>query len=123
MPDERLTPEEEAGAPPIEDLGGLEAAAPPPEEAGGAEAGAEEGAPPAEEAAGSMIEVDANELPEAATLAVGDPITLTVQEISDDGQKIKLGVSAEELAPLEEPGAGPGGEAAVAAQLLGGGGR
>ena len=125
MPEENVTPED-TGIP-VEDAGGLDAGAPPPEAEAGAEAGAEEGAPPAEEAAGSMIEVDASEFPEAAALSIGDPITMTVQEISEDGQKIKLGVSAEELPPIEGPGGGgpgglPGGEAAIAQQLLGGGG-
>jgi hypothetical protein len=113
MPDPRTPEEELAGA--AEAVPGAEAplGPPPPEEA--APVGAEEPAPPA----GSEISVDADTFPEVAALAVGDPITLVVTEVSDDGKTIKLGPSAEGL-PAVEPGAG---QAAIAAQVLGQGPR
>jgi hypothetical protein len=65
-----------------------------------------------------MIMANVDEFPELAALAEGDPISLVVQKISDDGKTYELGPAAEELPPVE-PGAG---RAAVANTVLGGGG-
>ena len=60
------------------------------------------------------IDVSVQDFPDLSTKNVGDPVTLEVQKISDDGNIITLIPSS-----VPEAAASPGGQEEIASELLG----
>lgn len=101
----------------LEDLAGAEGAPPeaPPEEQPG-EITAEEAVPGEVPEGGPVIEISPEQLPQLTQLAQGDTVSLTIQEISEDGNTYKLVATGEAEAPGVVPGQGRN---EVAEELIG----